>query len=64
MTDDATFTRQARLRLGFTLEQMGEALGYTGKHVRGQVHKIESGKRPLPRRMRLVIEALLKKRRV
>lgn len=42
-----TDPREARLRLGLTLEQMGQMLGYDGPHTRSQMHRIESGERPL-----------------
>lgn len=35
--------KEARQKLGLTLEQLGTLLGYSGAHVRGQMHKIENG---------------------
>lgn len=39
----STEIKESRLRLGLTLEQLGTLLGYSGAHVRGQMHKIENG---------------------
>lgn len=51
--------REARQKLGLTLEQMGMMLGYDGPHVRSQMHKIEIGERPLmPCQARLLVAYL------
>jgi len=39
--------KQARHRLGLTLVQLGEMLGYQGHHVRVQMDDLETGRRPL-----------------
>lgn len=39
--------KEARHRLGLTLTQLGEMLGYQGQHVRVQMDDLETGRRPL-----------------
>lgn len=39
--------KRIREGLGFTQEAWGRALGYSGPHVRGQVHRMEAGERPI-----------------
>ena len=39
--------KEARRSLGLTLDQLGGMLGYSGEHVKAQVHKMETGERPV-----------------
>jgi len=59
VTPDATFAREARLRLGLTQTQMGALLGYEGEHVRQMVYEIEQGQKPLRPCQRRLLEAYL-----
>ena len=59
MTPDATFAREARLRLDLTQSQMGALLGYEGEHVRQMVYEIEQGQKPLRPCQRRLLEAYL-----
>lgn len=59
MTPGATFSREARLRLGLTQSQMGQMLGYEGEHVRQMVYEIERGQKPLRPCQRRLLEAYL-----
>lgn len=49
----------ARKRLGLTLEQMAEMLGYEGEQARSQVHHMETGRRDVRPRQRRLTEAYL-----
>jgi len=59
VTPDATFAREARLRLDLTQSQMGALLGYEGEHVRQMVYEIEQGQKPLRPCQRRLLEAYL-----
>lgn len=50
---------RARERLGLTLEQLADMLGYDGEHRRHMVHKLEQGVRPIREPQRRLIEAYL-----
>ena len=49
----------ARLRLGLTLDQMADMLGYEGDHKRQMMHRVETGERRLREPQRRLIEAYL-----
>lgn len=48
--------RATRAKLGLTLTDMASMLGYEGEQIRSQMHKLETGERPL----RLCQERLLR----
>jgi len=50
---------QARKRLGLTLSELGDMLGYQGAHRRGMVHDLETGRRLIREPQRRLIEAYL-----
>lgn len=51
--------KEARQALGLTLVELGHLLGYAGEHVRAQVHKMETGDRPIKEAQRRLVEAYL-----
>ena len=51
--------KQARRKLGLTLEQVALMLGYEGEQARGQMHHLETGKRELRPAQRRLMEAYL-----
>lgn len=52
-----TQLKEARLRLGLTLDQMAKMLGYEKENARSQVHHMETGKRPIRPAQRRLVEA-------
>jgi transcriptional regulator with XRE-family HTH domain len=50
---------RARKRLGLSLEQMAEMLGYEGANARSQMHHLETGRRDLRPAQRRLVEAYL-----
>lgn len=50
---------KARKKLGLTLDQMAEMLGYDGEHARSQVHHMETGRRDIRPAQRRLMEAYL-----
>lgn len=50
---------RARKRLGLTLKQMADLLGYEGGHAKSQVHHLETGRREIRPAQRRLIEAYL-----
>lgn len=50
---------RARKRLGLTLEQMADMLGYEGSQAKSQVHHLETGRRQIRPAQRRLIEAYL-----
>lgn len=57
MTPDDLF--KARRKLGLTLDQMAEMLGYDGEQARSQVHHMETGRRDIRPAQRRLVEAYL-----
>lgn len=57
MTHDQ-FAR-ARKRLGLTLEQMADMLGYEGEQAKSQVHHLETGRRDIRPAQRRLVDAYL-----
>jgi len=55
----ATQLKKARRKLGLTLDQMADMLGYQGKSKRGQMHHLETGERPIRPAQRRLIDAYL-----
>lgn len=51
--------KQARHHLGLTLTQLGEMLGYQGRHVRVQMDDLETGRKPLRECQRRLLQAYL-----
>jgi transcriptional regulator with XRE-family HTH domain len=53
--------RQARRKLGLSLDQMAEMLGYEGEYTnrKKQVHQLETGERPIREPQRRLVEAYL-----
>lgn len=51
--------KQARRKLGLTLEQMAVMLGYDGEQKRQMMHRIEIGERALREPQRRLVEAYL-----
>lgn len=51
--------REARRKLGLSLEGMAAMLGYDGEHRRQLMHRIEIGERALREPQRRLIEAYL-----
>lgn len=51
--------REARRKLGLSLEEMASMLGYDGEHRRQLMHRIEIGERALREPQRRLIEAYL-----
>lgn len=51
--------KEARHRLGLTLEQLGLMLGYQGAHKRQMMHDLETGRRPLREPQRRLLVAYL-----
>lgn len=51
--------KEARLRLGLTLEQMATLLGYEGEQRRQQAMDLESGRRTIREPQRRLVEAYL-----
>lgn len=49
----------ARKKLGLTLVQMAQMLGYEGEHLRQMGYDLESGRRPIREPQRRLIEAYL-----
>lgn len=54
-----TQLREARLRLGLTLEQMATLLGYKGVQRRQMQYDLETGRRPIREPQRRLVEAYL-----
>ncbi len=54
-----TELRQARLRLGLTLEAMAKMLGYQGVQRRQMMYDLESGRKPIREPQRRLMEAYL-----
>lgn len=50
---------RARKKLGLTLEQMAELLGYSGENAKSQVHHLETGRREIRPAQRRLMEAYL-----
>ena len=50
---------RARKRLGLSLAQMAELLGYEGDSGRSQVHHLETGRRTIRGAQRRLVEAYL-----
>lgn len=51
--------REARRKLGLTLEQMATMLGYQGSQRRQMMWDLESGRKPLREPQRRLVEAYL-----
>lgn len=51
--------REARRKLGLSLEQMAAMLGYDGDHRRQMMHRIEIGERALREPQRRLLDAYL-----
>lgn len=51
--------KAARLRLGLTLEQLADLLGYQGEHRRQMLYDLETERRPIREPQRRLIEAYL-----
>ena len=56
---DGEFAKEARLRLGLTLDAMAKMLGYQGNNLRSQMHHIEVDRSALRPPQRRLIEAYL-----
>lgn len=54
-----TDPREARRKLGLSLEEMASMLGYDGEHRRQMMYDIETGRRSLREPQRRLIEAYL-----
>lgn len=54
-----TELKEARRKLGLTLEQMAVMLGYEGEQRRQLMHRIEIGERTLREPQRRLVEAYL-----
>lgn len=54
----AQFAR-ARKRLGLSLEQMADMLGYEGASAKSQVHHLETGRREIRPAQRRLVEAYI-----
>lgn len=50
---------RARKRLGLTLAQMAQLLGYEGEQAKSQVHHLETGRREIRPAQRRLVEAYL-----
>lgn len=50
---------RARERLGLTLSEMADMLGYEGEQRRQMIHKLEAGLREIRRPQTLLVEAYL-----
>ncbi len=51
--------RKARHKLGLSLSQLGEMLGYNGAHLKQQVHRLEIGEREIREPQRRLMQAYL-----
>ncbi len=51
--------KEARQKLGLSLAQMAQVLGYQGAHARDQVFDMETGKRPIREAQRRLVQAFL-----
>lgn len=51
--------KQARRKLGLTLEQMATMLGYQGVQRRQMAYDLESGRKPIREPQRRLVEAYL-----
>lgn len=51
--------KEARLKLGLTLAQMGRMLGYSGAQLKATAFRLENGERPIREAQRRLIEAYL-----
>lgn len=51
--------KAARLKLGLSLDEMADMLGYTGEHARSQAHHLETGRRTIREPQRRLMEAYL-----
>lgn len=54
-----TELREARLRLGLTLEAMATMLGYQGVQRRQMLYDLESGRKPIREPQRRLVAAYL-----
>ena len=50
---------RARKRLGLTLDQMADMLGYEGESARSQMHHLETGRRTIRGAQRRLVDAYL-----
>ena len=50
---------RARKRLGLTLKQTADMLGYEGEQAKSQVHHLETGRRQIRPAQRRLVEAYL-----
>lgn len=50
---------KARRKLGLTLEQMADMLGYEGEQAKSQAHHLETGRREIRPAQRRLVEAYL-----
>jgi transcriptional regulator with XRE-family HTH domain len=50
---------KARRKLGLTLEQMADMLGYEGDSAKSQVHHLETGRRTIRGAQRRLVDAYL-----
>lgn len=48
MKDIPPIIKAARIRAGFTQQELGERIGYTGQTAQVSIRKWESGKAPVP----------------
>lgn len=51
--------KEARETLGLTLVEFGHLLGFSGAHLRQQMHRLETGERPIREPQRRLIVAYL-----
>ena len=51
--------KEARRKLGLTLDQMAAMLGYEGEQARSQLHHMETGRREIRPAQRRLVEAYL-----
>jgi transcriptional regulator with XRE-family HTH domain len=51
--------KEARRKLGLTLEQMARMLGYQGSQLRQMQYDLETGRRPVREPQRRLVEAYL-----
>lgn len=51
--------KEARRKLGLTLDQMADMLGYEGESGHSQVHHMETGRRTIRGAQRRLVEAYL-----
>lgn len=48
MKDIPAIIKAARIRCGYTQQQLGEMLGYTGEYAQVSVRRWELGSKPVP----------------